>query len=304
MLPVTVVIPAYNAVQTLEDTLDSVLAQSYPNWKLIIVNDGSKDNTLQLAQEYAKKDERIRVIHQENQGSAGAYNTGVTAAETEWICICSADDLLMPNHLGIVMTAIEKNPKYDIFTTSGARYLLPSGDIKMEPTDPLDASFHEECVFDVARRGLYGVGATYRKAMFEMLGGYTQHIYSEDHDFWLRAFAADYKFMHIYLSTTIYRISDSQKSADNDKVIKSQEEIVRRVLSCDIKNEEIRQGLIEGAALRKAETDAYYEYRDMKGCELAIRRLKSSINNGPRIFSALSRAVYHCSKRIRHSWDK
>ena len=104
--------------------------------------------------------------------------------------------------------------------------------------------------------------------------------------------------MHIYSSTSIFRISDNQKSADNDRVIKSQEEIVARVLAGKFENEDIKKELIEGAAARKAETDAYYEYINLKGFKLFTIRLKSRINNCPKVVSLPLRWTYHLVKKV------
>jgi len=298
MSTVTIVVPAFNAGKTLKDTLNSILAQTYTDWDLIVVDDGSQDDTFSIAEEYSMNDERIHTIHQENKGSAGAYNTGISAAETTWICICSADDLLMPDHLETVAKAIERSEGDAVFTTSGARYLQPDGSMIIDPVEPLDDSYHEEFPRDVARRGLYGVGAVYKKEMFEKLGGYTEHIYSEDHDLWLRAFAAGYRFLHIYSSTTIYRISATQKSADNDRVIKSQEEIVNKVLAGDIESDEVRRGIIEGAALRKAETDAYYASLDAKASKFNLGVIKSKIKRGPKIVTAPLGVLYRFARRV------
>ena len=95
----SVVVPAYNAESTLAETLDAIIAQTFADWECVVVDDGSTDGTLSLATGYAEKDSRVRVLHQGNQGSAGAYNTGVRAASGQFVVMCSADDILLPEHL-------------------------------------------------------------------------------------------------------------------------------------------------------------------------------------------------------------
>lgn len=89
---VTVVIPAYNAEETLSRTVDSVLVQSHSCLDVIVVNDGSTDGTRSLAEHHARRDPRVRVIHQENRGLSGARNTGIRAARGAWITFLDADD--------------------------------------------------------------------------------------------------------------------------------------------------------------------------------------------------------------------
>jgi glycosyltransferase involved in cell wall biosynthesis len=93
---VAVVIPAYNAEDTLADTLDSVLAQTHRNLEIVVVDDGSTDNTRKIADSYAACDPRVRVISQENGGVARARNAGIAATTAEFIAPIDADDLWHP----------------------------------------------------------------------------------------------------------------------------------------------------------------------------------------------------------------
>jgi len=76
----SVTIPAYNAQATLAQTVESVQAQTFPDWEVVIVNDGSTDETRSVAERFAQEDARVRVVSQENRGSGGAYNTAVRSA--------------------------------------------------------------------------------------------------------------------------------------------------------------------------------------------------------------------------------
>ena len=96
---ISVIIPAYNIDKYLAEALDSVLAQIYPHFEVMIVNDGSTDRTLEIAQEYAAKDDRIRVVSQENQGIAGARNHGIRVTTGELLAFLDGDDRWHPNKL-------------------------------------------------------------------------------------------------------------------------------------------------------------------------------------------------------------
>lgn len=96
---VSVIIPAYNAARTLEMTVQSVYGQSLQDFEIIIVDDGSKDNTLEVAQRIAASDSRIKVIAQPNSGAAAARNAGIKAAAGEYVAFLDADDLWLPQKL-------------------------------------------------------------------------------------------------------------------------------------------------------------------------------------------------------------
>lgn len=96
---VTVVMAVYNAAKTLPRAIESVLAQIFSNWRMICVNDGSTDNSLELLEEYAKKDTRIMVLSQRNQGPAAARATAYERLETPYAIMLDADDYYSPDLL-------------------------------------------------------------------------------------------------------------------------------------------------------------------------------------------------------------
>lgn len=93
---ISLICPVYKAESYLRRCVDSVLAQTYHEWELILVDDGSPDQSGAICDEYADKDERIQVIHQENGGVTSARKAGVKKAQGEWICFVDADDTI-PN---------------------------------------------------------------------------------------------------------------------------------------------------------------------------------------------------------------
>lgn len=91
---VSIVIPAYNAATFIERTVEKIKKQNYPNWELLIVNDGSKDNTRTVIDKIATSDERIVALHQENGGEVSARRTGAIHASGKWVMFVDADDML------------------------------------------------------------------------------------------------------------------------------------------------------------------------------------------------------------------
>ena len=114
---VSIMMPAYNAENYIGQAIESVLAQTYPHWELIVVNDGSSDKTPEIASAF--KDPRIRVIHQENSGEAAARNNALTHMSGAWVAYLDADDLFLTHHLAVTMNYLNKNPMMDAVYTDG-----------------------------------------------------------------------------------------------------------------------------------------------------------------------------------------
>lgn len=91
---ISVIIPVYNAEATLKKCVDSVLKQQYADFEVILVDDGSKDGSLQICEEYARRDSRVTVIHKENGGVSSARNRGLDIAKGTWVTFVDSDDYL------------------------------------------------------------------------------------------------------------------------------------------------------------------------------------------------------------------
>ncbi len=108
MPQISVIVPIYSIEQYLPRCVDSVLSQTFEDFELILVDDGSPDNCPALCDEYVKKDKRIRVIHQENQGQAGARNHGVREASAPYVSFVDGDVAIHPQMLEILWRGIEE----------------------------------------------------------------------------------------------------------------------------------------------------------------------------------------------------
>lgn len=99
MATVSIIVPVYNTEQFLRKCIDSILSQTYTDWELILVNDGSKDNSGKICDEYKKTDKRIKVVHKPNGGVSSARNLGLSMAHGEYVCFIDADDWVEPAYL-------------------------------------------------------------------------------------------------------------------------------------------------------------------------------------------------------------
>ena len=123
---ISVIVPVYKAEKVIARCIESVIAQEYQDWELILVDDGSPDKSGEICDEYALKDKRIRVVHQENAGASAARNHGMNVARGEYICFIDADDYVTERYLADFM--IDKNADAD-FVVQGISHLYPDNDI-------------------------------------------------------------------------------------------------------------------------------------------------------------------------------
>lgn len=134
---VTVVTPAYNAERFIDQTIESVLDQTYPNWEMVIVDDSSTDRTVEIIKEYTEKDARIKLIElEENSGSAVARNTAMDHATGKYLAFLDSDDLWLPEKLEKQVAFMEK--KDIAFSFTKYRQMLEDGTSTNATTDAPD----------------------------------------------------------------------------------------------------------------------------------------------------------------------
>ena len=114
---ISVIVPVYNVEQYLPRCIDSILTQTFTDFEVLLIDDGSTDSSGKICDEYAEKDERIRVFHKENGGVSSARNLGLDNAIGEWICFSDSDDTMRNNYLQ-VMLSIEEKTNVDMIVCS------------------------------------------------------------------------------------------------------------------------------------------------------------------------------------------
>lgn len=184
-MQISVVIPAYNAALYIERSVRSVMQQTYADWELIVVDDGSVDETAAIVA--SVDDPRVRVIRQQNGGVSAARNRGVQEAKNEWIAFLDADDEWLPEFLEFFVQAITAYPESvavfsNLIDSATGRNRLPYPPQKI---GPLEDYFS----FALQNRGL-GMDASavvVRRKAFEAVGGFPVGVrIGEDTDMWVR----------------------------------------------------------------------------------------------------------------------
>jgi glycosyltransferase involved in cell wall biosynthesis len=184
---VTIIVPAYNrAGGLLEETLDSILGQDYPNLEALVLDDGSTDQTPQVLERYAATHpERMRWERHENMGQAKTLNRGFEMARGELIGYLNSDDLFLPGAIAKLAAMLVENPE--------AALAYPAYRVIDEDGEPLaDMTPPEYTVAEAVRlhNCIVNVGAIFRRRVVERIGGWDTHfVYLADFDWCVRAYS-------------------------------------------------------------------------------------------------------------------
>jgi glycosyltransferase involved in cell wall biosynthesis len=217
----SVVIPAYNVETYLAETLDSVLAQTYPHFDVAIVDDGSIDRTLAIGQEYAQRDRRIRVITQPNQGVSVARNRGIQETRGELVAFLDADDRWRPQkleaHLAhFMVSGLASGTLGMSFAT--VAFMTPTGALtgqysrsKLTQLQPED--------FYIENQAITPSNVVIRRSVLESVGDFQLALHgSEDQELFFRIRWAGISVEGLAQVLTDYRIAADGISANLDKM--------------------------------------------------------------------------------------
>lgn len=234
----SIIVPAYNAAHTLAETLASISAQSFADFEIIVVDDGSTDSTARIAQDHG--DPRLRVVRQINRGLAGARNTGIAHARGAYIGFCDADDLWMSNKLAAHVAHLDANPLVGLSYAGSAL---------------IDAQSHPMGVYqrprlnDVSAQHVFkrnpvgnGSAAVLRRAALDSIAWRPAHEQmrdwwfdetfrqSEDIECWLRlVLSTDWMIEGVAGALTLYRVNEAGLSANTDAQFASWERMVAKL---------------------------------------------------------------------------
>jgi glycosyltransferase involved in cell wall biosynthesis len=241
MRKVSVIIPVYGIEKYVAATVQSVLAQTYDNFELLIIDDASPDRSIEICQQFT--DCRIKIIHQKNRGLAGARNTGIRHAQGEYLAFLDGDDLWLPEKLEKHIAHLEKSPKVGISFSRSAfidEAGKPLGIYQMPKLKDISPQL-------ILCRNPIGNGsaAVVRREVFEdikyqeNLYGLTENFYfdekfrqSEDVEFWLRvAIQTHWLIEGIPEALTLYRVNSGGLSANLSKQLEGLEKIIQKTRS-------------------------------------------------------------------------
>ncbi|MBI4341880.1 MAG: glycosyltransferase [Candidatus Omnitrophica bacterium] len=185
MPAVTVITATYNRATLLPRAIESVLAQTYQDWELIIVDDGSTDGTPEVGAAAQQRDRRIRMVRGSHRGLAAARNTGLAHAQGRYVAFLDDDDIVLPGKLAHQVQVLEHRPELG-FIYSLVRHEDTQGRTFNVPREP-GRAFND--LFQGQAPYVHGV--LVRRSAIERAGGFRDHLpFCEDYDLWLRIAAA------------------------------------------------------------------------------------------------------------------
>jgi len=192
----SVIMPAYNAERYLTEAIESVLAQTWKDFELIILDDGSKDRTLEIAQSYARRDRRVRVESHANIGIAPTLNKGLALAESEWVVQMHADDVMMPNRIERQLAFVAEHPELAV-ASCWIKHIDAEGRIIAKGSSSLTT--HDAVQKLLIANVLIGIShpaCIMRKSAVQAVGGYREQFrVNEDIDLWGRLLERGYKIL-------------------------------------------------------------------------------------------------------------
>lgn len=212
---ISVVMPVFNCERYLEESIQSILSQSFTNFEFIIINDGSTDKSEEIIKSFQEQDERIELINQKNQGITKSLNTGIRFSKGKYIARMDADDISMDNRLSQQLNFLEKNDKIDIL---GSQALIIDennqvvSNFKLQPTDDLLIKW--ELIFSTP---LLHPSLMIRKSVFDRFDYYDNKVqFGQDLHLW-RSLATRVKFSN--LPIILVKIRREQTTKNNLKII-------------------------------------------------------------------------------------
>ena len=207
---VSVVIPVYNMEEFLEETLDSVLSSDYPNFEVIVMDDGSKDRSLEIAESYNSRYENVRVYTQANSGVATARNHAISKAGGVYILPVDADNRISKELIHSAVDILESDPEVKVVCPRAEFFGDRSGEWVLPPFS----------LSLLARKNMMDTCAVYRKSEWERIGGYCAEIVArEDWEFWISMLKDGGKVVKLPEIGLFYRVREQSKRV-TDRLLK------------------------------------------------------------------------------------
>ena len=227
MPTISVVIPAYNAERTILETIKSVQQQTFSDWELIVINDGSTDQTLELIQRI--KDQRLKVFSFKNDGVAIARNRGIDHTSGKFIAFLDADDLWTSDKLELQLAVLQQYPEAGV-AYSWTYDMSETGELLKPITPSFQGNIHADLL--VCNFLSNGSNPLIRRQAIESVGEFCPKLQpAEDWDYWLRL-AAVWTFVLVPQHQILYRRSSNSHSSKVDLLKKANIVVLEKAFSC------------------------------------------------------------------------
>ncbi|MBW7888008.1 MAG: glycosyltransferase family 2 protein, partial [Bacteroidetes bacterium] len=227
---VSIIIPCFNGEKYLNDTLSSVLWQTYTNWECILVDDGSTDNTYSLYLQFMQRDKRFKYFKKNQEGPSAARNFGVLKSSGDFIQFLDADDIILPERLELCLKEFEKNPSIDAVYTDYITFQARQGYSKILParmpsSDTIKSLlFENNLTFAIIIHSLLFRAHAVKQNPFDLL----LHSYGEDVECWLRMALNGARFHYYDKVLSIYRYTQNSLGSDEVQLYQAKLSILQK----------------------------------------------------------------------------
>lgn len=207
---VSIVIPVYNLAKFLAETLDSVIKSTFNEIEIIIVDDGSVDDSAKIALQFMKNNpEIVTVINQENSGPAKARNQGIKKAIGKYILPLDGDDLIGPTYIENAVKILDENPEVKVVYSEAEKFGDKKGQWKLKPFS----------LRSLALDNMIFVSAFFRKKDWESVGGYDERMTWgwEDWEFWINLLKSGGEVVKLPETEFYYRIRENSRRKSTNK---------------------------------------------------------------------------------------
>jgi len=239
---ISIITPTFNRERTITLAVESVLAQSYKHWELLIIDDGSLDGTGDRLSSYLE-DDRIQYHFQENQGQSIARNQGLQHARGAFVCFLDSDDLWTPGKLEQQVALMKAHPEVDILHGDEVMIDEQGRELSRENMRRYSGRIARQMLAD---NSVSINTVMVRRECFATMGGFSgRYGVADDYDIWLR-FSARFRFLYVPEYWGYYRVMPDQISTHKDRRFSANERIVRDFIEehgSALKPSEIRWGL-------------------------------------------------------------
>ncbi len=220
---VSIIVPAFNHEHFIFSTIQSLVAQTYSQIEIIIIDDGSADGTLNLAESFAEKYSHISVYHQDNQGLSQTLNNGLRKAHGKYVSLIASDDLMDPYKIEDQVNFLESHPQYSL-VAGGYQCIDSSGNYLNQPRFP--SSFPAEICGNVFKGCLFHtMTALYRRDDLFNVGLFRPGVINEDWYIQIMLRQAGLRFYSIPNVVCFYRIHSNNTHSDLHKSIRAKKQL-------------------------------------------------------------------------------
>jgi len=296
---VSIIIPTYNCQKYIRQAIESALAQTYKNIEIIVVDDGSSDNTREEIDDLIS-DKKISYIYQSNKGLPGARNTGIEHSKGEYLVFLDSDDVILPEKVTTQVSFMKKHPdvclvysRYKYFKNDNLN------DVVSHPSALLRGNLYKHLI----RANFFIVHSVLvKKACVEKVGRFDESFRAfEDWDLWIRMAESGCMFDYIDKELCLCRLRPDSMCLDWDRILKSWKKVISKILTTSTSLTPDERFALKHTDIYKNWEIIYYQLRSSEGNRIP-HDLLDTIKATRNLYNLIPYNIR--SKNDIHDWDE